>query len=36
MDLFRLDNFAKRNMSLKLTEKDDVINRVIAALYYGL
>ena len=35
MELFRLDNFAKKNMSLKLTEKDDVINRVIAALYYG-
>ena len=35
MDLFRLDNFGKRNMSLKLTEKDDMINRIIAALYYG-
>jgi len=35
MELLRLDNFAKRNMSLKLTEKDDMINRIIAALYYG-
>ena len=35
MALFRLDNFAKKNMSLKLTDKDDVINRIIAALYYG-
>ena len=35
MELFRLDNFAKKNMSLKLSKEDDIITRVIAALYYG-